>query len=529
MAHNSTLVQGGETLYAVTEDGIATVLTPPSTVTVTDGRPPRYEVSGVHAVQVNSVDQPIMVDDAGIVLFLSPRAPTAAPTLAASAGAGALTGTFGVKYTFGIRTLDGVLVAESGFSPSASITVTAKKIVVRALQAMPGLTSIIDPRYEIVRRVYRTSANTTTYFLWHTVEDNTTTSFEDDAAIATLAAEALGTVPFLSHIASFRDRLFGVNDAVDRESLLYSEAGLPWAWPEDNFFQAPQIKGDAQSGITALIPRRETLGIAKSNMLLQLTGSSDDDFRIVVISTTIGALNQESVAGYRDDVYFLGSDGVYKWGEDGLNSISDGRVRSWFTTDDYFDRDSFITAKGVVDPRNKVYKLQLQEAGEDAVKAWIGYDMESKTWWGPQRTDSFDLTSTLILSSHIPITAFGTNDGFIIIDSDDRNDDDTPIEIEGILSPISITDPPSTVYFGTLTVEVDSQDDGILQIYPRVGEPDEAEDPVFNHDLTIPSVSVGRLGYGRFLSLRFYNNTLNQLIQILGFEVDPVNSVGKRR
>jgi hypothetical protein len=532
MAHNSTLVQSGEDIFIVAEDGGSLELTPPSTVVFTDGRPPRFEVNKVHAIMVNSVDKPLIVDDAGIVLFFSPPAPTAAPTVAVGA-AGALTGTYGVKYTFAIRDLAGNTVAESGFSASASVALTSDKLATSNLQLMPGLTAAdYDDRYDVVRKLYRTAAGGSTYFFWHTVADNTTTTYEgdeSDASIAAIAADSLATVPFLSLIASFHDRMYGVDDSTDRDRLLYSEAGLRWAWPTDNFFQMPQVKGDAQSGITALLPRRDVLGITKSNMLLQLTGTDDSDFRLTILSTTTGCVSNESAASYDDKWYFLGHDGVYRWGEDGLKCVSDGRVRTWFTTDTFFNRDMFTSAFGIVDVIDKSYKLFLAPAGSEEFTQWVEFDIDSGTWWGPHETSAYGLTSTIHLGSHSPLIGFGTDDGFITVDTDTRSDHmDTAIEVEAITTPIKANDPPAMAYFGTLSLEIEPQAAGTLSIYPIVGELNEAEDTAFSHDLTDQSTGLGRLGYGRFLKLRFYHNTIEQIIQLLGFEVDPVNTVGRR-
>jgi hypothetical protein len=295
----------------------------------------------------------------------------------------------------------------------------------------------------------------------------------------------------------------------------------------------PQIKGDAQSGITALMPRRDALGIAKSNMLVQLTGTGDDDFRLVVLSTSVGCVSQESAAIYRDKWYFLGQDGVYRWGEDGLVSISDanerrGGVRSWFTTDNYFNREEFSLSFGMVDVIDKSYKLFLTNLTDEIV--WIEYDIESDTWWGPHRTDAYVITSTLRLGSHSPLSGVGTSLGYVGVDTADRqDDDDTAIEVEAITTPIIDTNPPVTSYFGSLSVEVEPQSSGELEIYPIVGELDDAEDTVLVHDLTEPTIAVGRLGYGRYLVLRFFADTISQITQILGFEVDPVNTIGRRQ
>ena len=533
MAHNSTLIQSGTNLYIVSEDGGAVELSEPSTVTISQTRLPRFEVNGVHAVVVNSADQPLIVDDNGIVLFMSPVAPTAAPTLAASAGAGALTGTYRVKYTFAIRDLDEVIVAESGFSASASVTITAKEITVSSVQTLSGLTAAnYDDRYEVVRRFYRTTNGGSVYFLWYTIEDNTTTTFEDDATDATIAvtaADDLATVPFLSNVASFKERLFGVNDSENREELLYSESGLRWAWPTDNLFTMPQIKGDSQSGIVSLMPRRNALGIAKSSMMLSLTGTSDDDFKITTLSTSIGCVSHESAAIYRDNWYFLGLDGVYRWGEDGIHSVSDGKVRGWFTTDDYFERDEFVNAFGVIDVVDKSYKLFLVGVGDTTVTNWVEYDIESDTWWGPHETTAYAFRSAFPLGSHSPLVGVGTSTGYITVETETRSDNAaTAIETEAITAPIRASDPPATSYFGTLTTEIEPQAAGTLSVYPIVGELSESEDTAFSHTMTDPTTGLGRLGYGRFLKLRFYHNTISQIVQFLGFEVDPVNVVGRR-
>lgn len=535
MSHANTLIQSGIELFVMSEDGASSEIEVPSTITVSDERTPRFDVDHVHAVMVNSVTQPLIIDDAGIALVMSPTAPTAAATVAVGA-AGSLSGTFYVKYTFLIRDLDGTIIAESGFSPvSASVVLTSDKLAVSALQTLSGYTvATINPRYEIIRRVYRTSNGTTTYFQWYDVEDNSTTTFEDDASdasLAALAAPTLGTAPFLSNVASFRDRLFGVNDAEDRDDLLYSETGRRWAWPSTNLFPTPQIKGDIQSGITALMPRRDALGLAKSNMLLQLTGTDEDDFRIVTLSTSIGAVNQEVVAKYRDDIYFLGKDGVYVWTDAGnISSVSDGKVRSWFTTDTYFNRDYFDDAFAIVSPTDKKYLLFLPSAGSTTIDSWVELNLDNMTWWGPHVSSAYTFTSAITMGSHYPLIGLGTDDGYIAVETDTRSDDATDAIItNATLAPIRSSDPPVTTYWGNITTEVETQAAGTLSIYPVVGEAEDSEETAFSHDMATASVNLGRLGYGRYVILRLYHATISQIVQLLGFEINPVNTVGRRQ
>src|SRR5262249_9659957 len=154
----------------------------------------------------------------------------------------------------------------------------------------------------------------------------------------------------LTLIAEFRDRLFGVGD-INIDSVFYTETGLPYAWPGDNSIVIPRVGSD-KFGVTGLISRREALGVGRLNRLSEVVGTGEEDtngiadLRLIKLSDETGFLSQEAVAVYRDTVYFLWFDGVYQWDDNGILCLSDGsagraRVRSWFATDDFFDRRMF--------------------------------------------------------------------------------------------------------------------------------------------------------------------------------------------
>ncbi len=108
----------------------------------------------------------------------------------------------------------------------------------------------------------------------------------------------------------------------DIDHVRYTEAGLIYAWPEDNLLPIPLVGGD-EFGVVALVPRREALGAGRRNMLVQITGSGaengdDIDLDIVILSKELGVESQESVRVFRDQAYFLWKDGVYRWGSDGI-------------------------------------------------------------------------------------------------------------------------------------------------------------------------------------------------------------------
>ena len=533
MAHAvGTLVQAGTALHAITAAGGVTNLTLPTGVTLVSTDPLRTALAAKTVVLVNTPSIPLIVDDGGTVMPLSPAAPTAAPTLT-QPNSGSLTGTFGVKYTFIIRTTGGEIIAESEFSPSASITITSKKITVSGLETLSGITFPVADRYEIIRRVYRTSNGTSTYFIWYDVEDNTTTTFEDeatDASLAAFAADVMGTPPALSHIAFFRERLFGV-DPDERDRVLHAEAGRPWAWPADNLFETPLYVGDEGHGVTALVPRRDALGVAKANCFLQLTGTDDVNFRMVTLSTSIGVASQESVVVYREAAYFLSTDGVYRWDDGGIKCISDGAVRNWFATDDYFDRTRFDEAFAYVDPERQTYRLFLIpiDDEDEACNTWVEFDLQNQTWWGPHTTNAYVFTAAFQLGGEPPTMALGSDTGEVIVETADREDaGGESITIDARTAPMHIGEPPVTAYWGELVTEVNPQDAGYLEVIPTVGEIDAAASPALVHDLMEATQRIGRLGVGRFVQLQFTHDTWNEILELSGFEINPTHTVGRR-
>jgi len=529
---NTTLVQAGAAFYGMASDGSFTAMTAPTTATVSATNKPRFTVDGAFAVVVNSVAPPLIADDSGILLFLSPAAPTVAPTVAATVS-GTLTGTYFVKYTFIILDTNSTLIAESDFSPvSASVSPSSKKISVSALQLMSGLGTSIDPRYTVQRRLYRTTNGTTTYFKWLDVADNTTTTAVDDASdasLATFSAPTLGSIASLSHVANFGGRLFGVAIGTARDVLRYTETAARWAWPAANIFTMPQVPGDPQAGITALMPRRDALGIAKANMFIELRGVSDANFSTVILSSTVGTLNQETVASFRDMVYFLSRDGVYSWSDAGLTNLAEGKVKAWFTTDTYFNRDLFSSAFAYIDINTGRYYLFLVSAGSTTVDRWVEYNIENNTWWGPHITAAYTPTSAFAIAAPTPTFAIGETVGFVTKESATRNDNTTsPIASDVITVPMTSESPPQTQYWGELYTEVTPQATGNLGIEVKVGEPADVYASKRYHPLKDGVFNTGRMGVGRWAQFRFTHNGLNEVLELIGFEINPVNKIGRR-
>ena len=537
----STVVQAGASLKLVNEAGGVTDLVLPTGVTLRTDVPPRWCTNNNYLILVNTPSQPLIIDAKGIVRLLTPKAPRLAPVLSGVAG-GTLTGTYGgVRYTFVTVDENFNIISESDYSPgSNTVSLTGQFLRAASLDISPDQISM--------RRIYRPTNNGVVLFQWVDLDGNVQTSIQDDlsdAGLVTQSGPILGTPPRLTHIAEFRGRLFGVGDlAID--TLRYTEAGLQYAWPSDNVIQIGLVGSDI-FGVTGLIPRREALGVGRRNMLVQITGSGAEDgtgnidFDNVILSRELGIESQETVKVYRDTAFFLWKDGVYMWGSEGIRCISDGlptgkgQVRSWFVTDDFFNRDKFSIAFAHIDPNDPIYRLFLASADSDIVDSWVEYDINAGTWWGPHRTDAF-----------VPFSAFNrmneADRSFPIIggaatmyqEQETRTDgDSTPIEMDALGKAHDMDEPDIEKYWGEVSVLGEGgQTNGVLQVTATFGDLDSAtfnpQGKALYHQLNKTRERLGRIGRGKHAQLRMTNAQVGQDVVIYGYEIDPVNIVGRR-
>lgn len=533
-----SVIQAGDTLQMLADDGTLTPLTLPAGITLRQDVKPRWVVFNRYTVLVNTPDQPLIVDATGIVRVMTPRPPSVASTLSA-VSTGLLTGDYGgVRYTFVTTDDDGNIISESGYS-AASNTVTLTAQVLKAA----GLdTSSVDIS---LRRLYRPTAGGAVLFQWVDLDGNVLTEIQDDlpdASLSLIAAPVLGTPPYLSLIATFRGRLWGAGPE-DLDHVRYSEAGIRYAWPGVNQLEIPDIGSD-EIGITGFLQRREALGVGRINRLVQITGTGAQDvtagtidFDVVIVSKETGILSQESVDVYRDVGYFLWQDGVYEWGPDGVVCISDGAggvgmVRSWFATDDYFDRSRFQEAFGQVDPVRDKYRLYLYDP--EGALWWVEFDLKDRTWWGPHKTDLFVPSSTFVAQrSGIKTLVWGGADGKIYEEQAIRTDGaSTPIAFDVIGKRHDFDDPDVEKYFGQLSMfGKGTEPKGHVAITSRVGELTQAtgyQTKVQHYDLTKPRQRLGRLGVGKHAELELTHATAGEKVQLFGYDVEDVHLVGKR-
>jgi hypothetical protein len=296
--------------------------------------------------------------------------------------------------------------------------------------------------------------------------------------------------------------------------------------------------------VTGLISRREALGVGRLNRLSQIVGTGEEDgagntdLRLIKISDETGFLSQESVAVYRDTVYFLWFDGVYEWDDNGVRCLSDGsgghaRVRSWFATTDYFDRAQFARAFAHVDPIRNKYRLFLDDP--DGVKHFVEFDLIDRTWWGPHRIDAFTASSVFLRldANNIQVPTVGATDGGLYRETARAADvalagQPYGIDLDCDTRAFIGTSPDREQYFGELSILGKTQAAGTLTVTPRVGWLDAPPQPSIAHDLRKGRQRLRRLGKGQLAQLNLRHTTIDEPVEIYGIEISDVHEVGRR-
>ncbi len=528
-----TCVQAGDNLLFVSDDGtVSAPLTIPSSITMSIVKPARFVAVDGYLVLVNTPSSPLLIDSTGKVRLLVPRPPRLAPTVATAAG-GTLTGTYNrIRYTFIVFDANGNIISESDYSPaSGSVSPVNQYIRVSGIDISPDEIS--------GRRIYRPTSNGAVLFQWVDLDGNIIQTIQDDlpdASLSLVGSPILGNPPYLTHIASFRGRLFGVaGDDIDH--IRYTEAGIRYAWPAENVIEI-QPRGADSVGITALVGRREALGVGRLNQLAQITGTGAEgtdgipDFDNVILSKELGILSQESVAVYRDTAYFLWYDGIYKWNSEGIENIAEkGGVDKWFNTDSYFNRDRYEHAFASVDPTRTKYRICLAEAGTTEENTWVEYDIKDGTWWGPHKTNAFDPSSMVFVSlpTGRPELSFGSTQGDLNIEQDTRTDGTaTAIEMDVIGKRHDGGAPDDDKYFGELSMIGKAQTAGTLTITCRTGELDQTTSTTKSYTMTNSRQRISRIGAGKHTELEFTNSEVGQDVELYGYVIDPVHILGRR-
>jgi hypothetical protein len=229
-------------------------------------------------------------------------------------------------------------------------------------------------------------------------------------------------------------------------------------------------------------------------------------------------------------VWWLWKDGVYQWGSEGIRSISDGKVKSWFATNDYFNRTKFPDAYAIFDQDRLKYKLYLASAGSDVIDSWVEYDIQTENWWGPHTTEAFTPTCSFYMydADEQLFPLVGSSDAFTWRETTTPHDHlATGIPFEVISKYHDGGDPMYEKHWGQPMIYGKPQSAGQLVVTPITGFVDDPEGVPVYFDMTKGKEQLGRLGTGPLLRLRLTHDVYNEPVQIYGIQV-PYNGFGVR-
>lgn len=527
------LTQAGSKIYGQGTDGSGTEITLPSGVTIDTTRKLRVAVLNRVAVLVHAVTTNIAIDGNGAARALVPRAPVVAPTLAAGAGTG-LSGAFKVRFSYGVKDRYGRILAESPLSPEASVALSNTGLAVSRIA--PSLEVSVNCRF-----LYRTTTGGTVYFRWADLDDNVITSYDNnlgDAGLSLLPTlnSSLGIPPGssggvrLKLIATWKNRLWSISTAPDDlDNLRYSEQDQPWAWPTGNLIPVPVV-GENETGVTAIMPRRDDMAVFKRNSAHKITGDSGETFQRITITEGAGLIAPDSVQVIRNTGYGLGVDGVYQYDDDGFRNISQERVHEWFNSDTYFNRSRFPYAEGRWNPTLNTYELHLSAVGSSVLDRWVAYDLNKKTWLGPHKTDAFTpkCTAVVIDAAGSPVPLIGGNDGYVYTMNNAARTDGTATAIDFDVRTLHTCNTPDIEkMFLQMDLLSKIEAAGTLSVTPTVGGLDAAAQAAMAYTLTLGREKGVFIGPGRILQLRWRHNTNAQDVTIYGAEL-PFFEIGRK-
>jgi hypothetical protein len=522
------LVHAGNALQKIDSAGNVTTVALPDGVTIDGSRPARFTLLNKTLLVGNAPSRTLLFDGGLSAHLAGLTPPGAKPTVAA--GTGTLVGDYFCAYSFAIKDAAGNIIVESDLSPISSVlTLATQGLALSAIE-------LSDDASVTTRRIYRSASGGDSLYWAADIDDNITTTYtstELDAALGTesIANIGLGAVPGatsadrLKLAVTWKDRVWGVSD-LNPDDLRFSGSRMPYAWDADNYIPIPPV-GEDTVGVNGFLGRRDELGVLKLNRLCKVIGSTPDDFQLIVVQEGVGSFAPDSCIVIRDVGYFLAHDGVYSWGPEGVQSISDALVRPWFTTDVFFNRAAFASAVGRYNWRTHSYELHLPSSGQTSLNLWVQYDIDRKRWFGPHKTFAFIPASggQVADDTGLLIPAVGSTAGHLWLqDNSEIMDGNYEIEFDVVTQPYSENAADLHKLFHELSLIYKNQGSGFFRVWPVIDADNQTS-------FLVPQdrgrTRARRLGNGRLLVLEITHDTLYEDCELYGLEI-PFTVTGRR-
>ena len=219
--------------------------------------------------------------------------PTTTSTVNSQA-TGLLTGGYQYKIT-NVNTA----LAESDVGPSTATLTVASGTIRVTLQTFAASFGVA------ARRVYRTTAGGTTFKRVATISDNTTTSYDDNIADASLGVTAPtdnGVPPNYQVICYHQNRLF-VIDPANPNQIFYSNLGEPYTFGSTNYITA----GDATFDLPKSIKVQENnllITCVNSQFLVYMPTTDPTDWTVTRIQSPFGTKSPFGFFDFNKNIMF---------------------------------------------------------------------------------------------------------------------------------------------------------------------------------------------------------------------------------
>lgn len=222
-------------------------------------------------------------------------APDSTMTAATAPTGTALSGVYSYKVTYVNSNL-----VESDVSPvSNTITVASQDVRLTSIPVAPASFGVNS------RRLYRTEDGGSSYLRLATISDNTTTTYDDGIADASLGVEAptdQGEIPTTATSLIFHQgRIFCIDTA---DNLVkYSEIGNPYVFKATSFRRPGDTSGDIPKAL-GIYENSVFVGCVRSNWLIYMPDADDTNWVDIRIKSPYGCKSPFGLFNYNNRLMF---------------------------------------------------------------------------------------------------------------------------------------------------------------------------------------------------------------------------------
>jgi len=194
-------------------------------------------------------------------------------------------------------------LAESDLGPAITLTVASTRV---SLTSIPTASQSFGVGY---RRLYRTVTSGSTYLRLTEITDNSTTTYTDNTADASLGAAAPtdnGVPPLYDVILYHQDRLF-MNDPANPNYVWYTNLGEPYTVASTNFMKMGDASGDI---VRALGVYQNSIIVfcERSAWMIYMSSTTASTWQRVRILSPYGSKSPFSLFNYENKLAFAAMD-----------------------------------------------------------------------------------------------------------------------------------------------------------------------------------------------------------------------------